>query len=65
MQYRGDEDGIKRSLLRSFTRRFFLRFHVALIVLWTFCWGFATSKLFLVLGSQSLPLRYGVALAFA
>jgi hypothetical protein len=65
MQLRGEEAGIKRSLLRSLTRRFFLRFHVTLIVLWTFCWGFATSKLFLALGSQSMPLRYGVALVVA
>lgn len=65
MQRNVDEDGIKRGLLRSLTRRFFLRFHVTLIVVWTFCWGFATSKLYLMLGSESMALRYGVALVIA
>lgn len=53
---------VKRSIARDLAHRFFLRFHVAIILLWTFLAGLLTTKLLLWVGSESMLVRYPLAI---
>lgn len=55
------ESQVKQRILRELTRRFLLRFHIALILIWTFCAGLLATKLLLWAGSDSMLVRYPLA----
>lgn len=42
--------------------KFYLRFHIALLILWSFCVGALTTKLLLLLGIDSMAVRYAFSL---